>query len=76
MKIAENAETSTGVTFGGPGGRKALWAQRGIEKAWFSLDSVRNSKNFALETYAIYIVGSKHVTFINGFISCLYKNQW
>ena len=33
MKIAENANTITGGTFGGPGGRKALWAQCVIERA-------------------------------------------
>ena len=50
MNICENAETITGVTFGGPGGREALWGQRGIEKAVFSIESVRKSKEIALKT--------------------------
>ena len=48
--INKHTETITGVTFGGPGGRKALWAQRGIEKAVFSIEFVIKSKEIAFKT--------------------------
>ena len=49
-RLSELAKTRFPLAFGGPGGRAALLGQRGIEKAMFSIDSVRKSKEIAFKT--------------------------